>query len=146
MRIFIKISILLSLIFLSTSSVESQSTSKTYYVNSVSGNDTNNGTSEASAWKSTTKVNTATFVPGDVVLFRRGDTFAGGLVIKASGQPGKNITFGAYGSGARPIFNTLRPVTLTWTSAGTNVWKSTKGENVVLLNNKRAVLEKNSTD
>ena len=48
----------------------------TYYVD-PSGNDTNNGTSPASPWKSIAKVNATTFMPGDQILFKRGGTWSG---------------------------------------------------------------------
>jgi hypothetical protein len=43
----------------------------TYYVDAVSGNDNNAGTSMSSAWKTVSKVNSRTFGPGDSILFKR---------------------------------------------------------------------------
>lgn len=76
-----------------------------YYVDSVSGNDGNNGTSTASAWRTLSKVNSTTFAPGDQILLKRGATFSGMAWPKGSGQSGAPITLGAYGTGNRPLIN-----------------------------------------
>lgn len=41
--------------------------------------------------------------PGDSVLFQRGDTWRGTLLVRWSGLPGNPITFGAYGAGPDPV-------------------------------------------
>ncbi|MBC9933044.1 right-handed parallel beta-helix repeat-containing protein [Chitinophaga qingshengii] len=76
-------------------------TTNRYYIDD-NGSDTSNGRSPATAWKTLAKVNTVTFQPGDSVLFKRGGSWTGTLVIKSSGAAGANITFGAYGSGDKP--------------------------------------------
>src|SRR5687768_9443967 len=40
----------------------------TYFVSSSSGNDANNGLSEAAPWRTLTKVTNSTFQPGDQIL------------------------------------------------------------------------------
>ena len=77
----------------------------TYYVDSVSGNDSNNGTSTASAWKTLGKVNSVTFQAGDKILFKRGSSWTGQLHPLGSGSSGSPIVIDAYGSGRRPIIN-----------------------------------------
>jgi hypothetical protein len=73
----------------------------TYYV--AAGNDSNSGTSAGAAWQTIAKVNASTFLPGDSILFNRGDAWYGtSLVAPSSGASGTPITFGAYGSGANP--------------------------------------------
>ena len=47
----------------------------TYYVSSSVGNDSNNGTSVSTPWRTLNKVNTSTFQPGDSILFSRGDVW-----------------------------------------------------------------------
>jgi parallel beta-helix repeat protein len=77
----------------------------TYYVSSSSGNDSNAGT-QAAPWKTAAKVNSMTFQPGDQILFKRGDTWvADPLIPRSSGTAGNPITFGAYGTGNRPVLN-----------------------------------------
>ena len=77
----------------------------TYYVDSVNGNNSNNGTSEATAWKNFIKVNQMTFGPGDKVLFKRGGVWTGQLSPSGSGAAGNPIIFDAYGEGPLPLIN-----------------------------------------
>ncbi|MFD0675775.1 MULTISPECIES: Ig-like domain-containing protein [unclassified Paenibacillus] len=80
----------------------------TYYISITSGNDANDGLSEAAAWKSLDKVNAATFSPGDKILFKAGDIWNGQLRLNGSGAEGLPILVDKYGSNdpeVRPIFN-----------------------------------------
>ena len=86
-----------------------------YYVSST-GSDTNNGTSTATPWKTISKVNASAFVSGDLILFKSGDTFYGTLSPSVSG-----ITYGNYGTGAKPIITGLTAIS-SWTSLGGNIW------------------------
>lgn len=72
-----------------------------YYV-SDAGDDSNDGLSPASAWKSLEKVNGTVLEPGDSVSFRRGDTWTGGLIVNQSGTARSAITINGYGSGSPP--------------------------------------------
>lgn len=76
----------------------------TYYV-SAAGLDSNSGQSTLLPWLTVAKVNGSTFLPGDTVLFRRGDSWAETLTPPSSGTIGNPITFGAYGTGAAPLLN-----------------------------------------
>jgi len=73
-----------------------------FYV-SPSGNDTNDGLSTSSPWKTITKVNASSFNPGDNIVFQGGQTFSGALVCPSAGTPAKPITFGSYGGGRATI-------------------------------------------
>ena len=77
-----------------------------YYVSSSTGNDNNPGT-QAQPWKTLNKVATRTFSAGDQILFKRGDIWNEGLMfnIPSSGTQSSPITFGAYGSGEKPILS-----------------------------------------
>jgi len=77
----------------------------TYYVDSVSGNDSNPGTSPASAWKSLAKVNSTTFLSGDRILLRSGSVWQGQLWPKGSGREGQPIVIDMYGGGVRPVIH-----------------------------------------
>ena len=77
---------------------------RTFYVDARSGSDANSGTSANSAFASLAKVNSLELQPGDTVLFARDSVFQGGLNLRASGTSSAPITFGAYGSGADPVF------------------------------------------
>jgi hypothetical protein len=76
----------------------------TYYVGATNGNDSNNGASTLTAWKTVAKVNSSTFSPGDSILFKRGELWREKLDVPSSGSSGNHITFGAYGNGSKPLF------------------------------------------
>lgn len=73
----------------------------TYYVDSVNGNDSNTGT-QAAPWRTIAKVNGFALSAGDYVYFNSGRTWNESLYPK-SGLSGKVITYGAYGSGNKPV-------------------------------------------
>lgn len=78
---------------------------ETYYI-SNNGDDTNDGLSENSPWKTIDQLNLALandgnggFVaPGDKVLFKRGDTFYGHLLVNRSGTLDNVIELSCYGN------------------------------------------------
>ncbi len=93
---------------------------KTYYLSASAGNDTWSGlcstppaTGTCGPWKTISKLkNSATSISADGVqiLFKRGDTFdtAGNWDLGALLRPSPYyVTLGAYGSGAKPIFQRL---------------------------------------
>lgn len=78
----------------------------TYYLDSVSGNDANAGTSTGAPWQTLAKVNSiGVFNPGDQILFARGRTWSGQLAPNGSGSAGFPIVIGAYGSGVDPLLS-----------------------------------------
>src|SRR6267154_4448858 len=79
--------------------------SSIYYVDSRAGDDSNAGTSPASAWKSLEKVNARTFLPGDRILLKSSSMWNGQLWPKGSGVEGRPITVGMYGGGVKPVIN-----------------------------------------
>ena len=74
----------------------------TYYVDSVSGNNANGGTSPEVAWKDFTNVNGRTLGPGERLLIRRGSVINQELTISARGTAERWAEIGAYGTGPRP--------------------------------------------
>lgn len=76
-----------------------------YYVDSRGGDDTNTGTSPATAWKTLEKVNATTFRPGDQILLRSSSVWRGQLSPKGSGVEGRPIRVGMYGGGVKPVIN-----------------------------------------
>ena len=78
-----------------------------YYVDSATGNDTNNGTSPGSPWKTLAKVNGTTFQPGETILFKAGGIWTGGtqLYPKGSGVTNRPIVIDKYGTGALPVID-----------------------------------------
>jgi parallel beta-helix repeat protein len=77
----------------------------TYYVDATAGNDNYHGTTIDAPWKTIAKVNGRTFQPGDSVLFKRGCTWREQLTVPSSGTEGNPITFGAYGTGDKPVIS-----------------------------------------
>lgn len=98
----------------------------TYYVAST-GNDANDGRSAAKPLQTLAKVNTLSLAPGDVVLFRRGDTFQGTLSISKSGTASKPIRFDAFGTGKKPLLVGSVPVK-NWINLGNNRWQASCSE------------------
>ena len=74
----------------------------TYYVDSLTGNDSNAGTSENKPWKSLDKVNATELRAGEGVLFHSGGAWLGQLIPRGSGIEGSPVRIGRYGSGALP--------------------------------------------
>lgn len=75
-----------------------------YHLNTELGNDAQDG-SRGHPWKSIAKANTARLRPGDRLLFRGGQTFAGNLLIEAddAGTPDQPVIVGSYGEGRARI-------------------------------------------
>lgn len=76
-----------------------------YYIDATSGNDSNNGLSPSTAWKTIAKVNNSSFMPSDSVLFKRGEMWREQLRISSNGSSAARITYGAYGQGDEPIID-----------------------------------------
>ncbi len=81
------------------------------------------GTGTTTAFATIADINAfSTLAAGDSVLFRKGQTWREQLTVPSSGSAGLPITFGAYGSGAKPIIDNT-PDLPGWGTAGnwTNV-------------------------
>ena len=78
-------------------SVKVEAAGTTYYVDSVSGKDTNSGTSANRAWKTLNKVNSTTFAAGSTILFKRGGSWTGILAPKGNGNSSSYNTISCYG-------------------------------------------------
>jgi parallel beta-helix repeat protein len=94
-----------------------------YYV-SATGNDAASGTSPSTPWLSIAKVNSMTFKPGDQIMFNRGNTFYGTIIVSQSGTSSSPITYGAYGSGALPIITGFSSIS-SWKSDGGGIYEYT---------------------
>ncbi len=71
---------------------------RTYYVSSKNGNDSNNGTSSSTPFKTLDKIASTNLKSGDVVLLERGSEFrlSGTFSLKSG------VTYSAYGTGDKP--------------------------------------------
>jgi|GEM_PF-1600425 len=99
-----------------------------YYISS-SGNDANSGTSQGESWRSLEKINSYNFNPGDQILFNRGDTWRGTLIVNASGTAGNPIIYGAYGSGTNPKIYGSEMIT-GWTRHSGNIYKASFSKDI----------------
>jgi parallel beta-helix repeat protein len=95
-----------------------------YYV-SATGDDGADGRSESTPWKSITKVNSffAGLFPGDRILFNRGNSFYGTLIISRSGFKDYPITLGAYGIGVDPIIDGLTTIS-SWIQESKGIYSA----------------------
>src|SRR5512143_2008920 len=96
----------------------------TYYVDAASGNDSNDALTQATAWKTISKVNGSTFVAGDQILFKRGCVWNERLTPPSSGTSGNPIVFDAYGGGEAPtLTGYVDAPAASWVQDSTNVWR-----------------------
>ena len=72
-------------------------TGATYYV-AADGDDSADGLTPKTAWKTLSRVSEAVLAEGDAVRFRRGDTFRGSVKCRAG------VTYCAFGEGEKPRF------------------------------------------
>lgn len=101
-----------------------------YYI-SISGDDAADGTSEATAWRTLAKVEGASFFPGMVIAFKRGDIWNDALTISDSGTSGNEIIYTSYGSGERPILNGNADFSTSWVADNTyhsNMYRASASE------------------
>ena len=98
--------------------------SKVFYVSSVNGNDSNDGTSPSKAWKSLSKLASSSITAGSYVLLERGSLWRNEGFAAKSG-----VTYTAYGTGAKPtIYGSPEngANASKWVKTDTlNVWKYT---------------------
>ena len=98
--------------------------STTYYI-ANDGDDLNIGSIDY-PWSTIEKVATSTFLPGDIIYFKRGDTFRGYLLFPSNGSIGNHIIIDAYGIGAKPKLLGSKDLSseLDWVLHSGNVWKT----------------------
>jgi len=87
-------------------------TPATYYVSQSSGNDTSNGLAPSwdgtnGPWKTLARASTETYIPGDQILLKCGDTWNEELHPGGNGTPSDPIVIGSYGTGDKPIIDRL---------------------------------------
>lgn len=77
----------------------------TYYIDAQNGEDSNDGKTEETAWRTFDRVNSKIFLPGDEILLKADGIWNQPLNPKGSGQEDAPITIDMYGDGNRPIIN-----------------------------------------
>lgn len=80
-------------------------TNTTYFIDSKTGKDANNGTSTSAPWKSIDKLSGLSLKAGDSVKFASGSSFTGGCTIESSGSDEHPIVITRYGQGDQPVFS-----------------------------------------
>ncbi len=92
-----------------------------FYVDATNGSDTNDGKSQATAWKTLGKVKDeiGSFIPGSHMLFKRGEVWDEGhlsLQTRPVGEEGKRVVIGAYGNleYVRPLIKGAVTITTYW--------------------------------
>lgn len=105
---------------------------ETYYVDATNGNDGNVGTSELLAWKTISHVmsQAVNFQPGDFILFKKGEVWNGERLYSPnhpSGTINSPITYGAFGTGDKPVINIHVNQNPNWTDEGNNIWSAEIG-------------------
>jgi hypothetical protein len=103
-------------------SLNSFSAVVTHYVSSTA-TGSGNGLSTANPW-TLAQLNSGSINPGDNILFKDGDTWRELLTIQSSGSLGSPITYGSYGTGAKPRFLGSNPAT-SWINISGNIWQAT---------------------
>ena len=77
-----------------------------FHVDSRAGDDTRDGLTPATAWRTIARANTHTLAPGDRLLLRAGSQWEGvALHPKGSGTPAAPIRLGRYGEGPKPALH-----------------------------------------
>jgi hypothetical protein len=103
--------------------VPPSTTGNTYYVDGTNGDDTHDGTSLATAFKTLTRATAAT-ASGDTVLIRKGlyrePLRVGDWAGTNTGSAGKPITFGSYGDGEVVVDGSAK--VSGWARYSGNVW------------------------
>lgn len=96
---------------------------RTFYVDSETGADGNDGLSPHRAWRSLERINAAELKPGDTVRLKRGCAWRGTLV-PVSGNEGAPVTYTAYGEGSKPLLLGSRPRSRPgdWVKVETDLW------------------------
>jgi hypothetical protein len=105
-----------------------ENSGSTYYVDSTTGSDSNNGTTPESAFQSFQRV-IDYCTAGNTILFKRGEIWREKIYLPNSGTINNPITLDTYGSGDKPLF--LGSITRNnlgdWIDLGDNLWATADG-------------------
>jgi parallel beta-helix repeat protein len=123
----------------------SNANGKNYYFSTSTGVDTRTSTqaqNPATPWKTITKLNSffSSLLPGDSVLFKKGEVFYGSIVISKSGTAALPIVIGAYGVGQNPVISGFSTLT-SWSNEGNGIYSTTisgqSSPDLLVINNKQ---------
>lgn len=93
---------------LKAAEVEAKTAGTTYYVSTIHGKDSNDGTSQDAPFYSLSKINHLDLQPGDQILLECGSVFTNGYLhlFNQSGTAEAPIVIDQYGTGSDPIIDT----------------------------------------
>ncbi|MQY78685.1 MAG: hypothetical protein GH151_05735 [Bacteroidetes bacterium] len=96
-------STVLMLVFLAalfhTACSKTEPVASTFYLNNISGDDTNDGLSPETAWKSLERASRDKYTEGEKLLLCKGCTFYGKLHLKVEGTKEKPVIISSYDPG-----------------------------------------------
>jgi len=75
------------------------------YLDATNGNDSQDGKTPETAWKSLEKINSEEFGPGATILFKSGEEWSGELTPKGSGDENSPIRLDKYGEEGNPVIH-----------------------------------------
>ena len=89
---------------------------RNFYFSTNTGDDSRSMTqaqSPSTPWKTISKLNSffSSLLPGDSVLFKRGEVFYGSIYLTKSGTASQPIVIGAYGTGVKPVISGFTAIT-----------------------------------
>lgn len=102
--------------------------SKGYYIDSVTGNDSNSGTSVLAPWKSFANLYKFNILPGDTIFLKRGSVWREELKIPDNGNDSSFITITDYGIGDKPEILGSKKLA-GWKKYSEFIWKNNIGNN-----------------
>ncbi|MDO8432703.1 MAG: right-handed parallel beta-helix repeat-containing protein [Candidatus Binatus sp.] len=79
-----------------------QPSGRDFYVDTA-GDDTHDGASPSSAWRSLAKLNSTALAPGDTIHLKRGCVWRETLEPRGGGEPARPVTLLGYGAGDSPV-------------------------------------------
>ena len=105
----------------------------TYYVDATNGDDSNDGLSEQTAWKTLARVAAGTYRAGDVIALKRGEIWNESLALSGlEGTESAPVVITAYGSGPRPVIDiNVYDYAFSWEDMGGGKWRAAYGRSMI---------------
>lgn len=120
-KVIVLLAVILSLLACSSNDTPVRQTASTtnYYIDSLSGNDDNDGTTSSHPWKTFANLATTSFSINSTIYLYRGGTWNEQLTVPAS-----DLNIDAYGTGALPIIDGSIAIS-GWTNLGGGIYSRT---------------------
>lgn len=98
---------------------------KTYYVDSINGDDSNSGKSQVQAWRTLAKASAQVYEAGDTLRFKAGGIYTGTFTAQGNGTAENPITVSSYGdieNEGKPLIYNRGEHTITFYIHNVNGW------------------------